>query len=119
MAVPTCKTSTQEVWVGESKVQVHPWLSSKFEASLQATEKEGGEEEKEEGGRENGKRRRKKRGKGREEEEAKEEEEGEKGGRWGIKVSPQRQSHFAYCQHNQAKLGTVLPQPVGPDYMTH
>lgn len=89
MAVPTCKTSTQEVWVGESKVQVHPWISSKFEASLQEIEEEGGEEEKEEGERENGKGRgRKKRGKG-EEEEAKEEEEGEIGGRWGIKVSPQ------------------------------
>lgn len=75
------------MWVGESKVQVHPWLSSKFEASLQATEKEGGEEEKDEGERENGKgKRRKKRGKGKEEEEAKEDEEG---GRWGIKVNPQ------------------------------
>lgn len=86
MAVPISNTSTQEVWVGESKVQVHPWLSSKFEASLQEIEEEGGEEEEEEGERENGKgRRRKKRGKG--------EEEGEKGRRWGIKVSPQWQSH--------------------------
>lgn len=77
------------MWVGESKVQVHPWISSKFETSLQEIEEEGGEEEKEEGERENGKGRgRKKRGKG-EEEEAKEEEEGEIGGRWGIKVSPQ------------------------------
>lgn len=89
VAVPTCKTSTQEVWVGESKVQVHLWLSSKFEVSLLEIEEEGGEEKKEEGERENGKGRgRKKRGKG-EEEAAKEEEEGEKGGRWGIKISPQ------------------------------
>lgn len=87
--MPISNTSTQEVWVGELKVQFHPWLSSKFEASLQEIEEEDGEEEREEGERENGKgRRRNKRGK-REEEEAKEEEEGEKGRRWGIKVSPQ------------------------------